>query len=131
MGVPDNTYIDNYINDGQKESISLKNFYNTLLTKDENHPSHVIRIPIEDFFIKYRDQLKEYVQLYAVPQIFFYQPKSVSFQLYETTELWLALLRLNNMINVTEFHRPWIQIYDSNAIKGFMNIIFKRENRTT
>jgi hypothetical protein len=92
---------------------------------------HVTRIPISDFFIKYRNQLVDSVQYYNLPESYFYKPKSVSLELYDTTELWLSLLRLNAMRNSTEFHLPIIQVYNPTDIKEFINIFFKREGKIT
>lgn len=126
MALPDITYIDKYIADGKKETISLRNFYETLLVGDVNNPDHIFRIPISDFFVNYKRELDTIVQYYSVPQSMFYKPKSVSFELYGTTELWLALLRLNEMRNITEFHQPIIKIYNANSLKELIDIFFKR-----
>lgn len=129
--VADQTYIDEYINDGQQEVLSLKNFYDTILTADIDDVTHIMRIPMGDFFLKYKTQLDSIVQYYSVADRLFYQPKSVSLELYGTTELWLSLLRVNNMRNITEFHLPIIKIYNPTDIKELITILFKREGKTT
>jgi len=126
MALPDITYMHNYISQGKKETLSLKNFYETILVGDIDNTEHIIRIPIGDFFVKYRNELDSIVQYYSLPQSLFYKPKSVSYQLYGTTELWLSLLRLNNMRNITEFHQPIIKIYNANSLKELIDIFFKR-----
>lgn len=127
MALPDITYINKYINDGNKETLSLRNFYESILVKDADNSDHIFKIPINDFFIKYKSELNSIVKYYSVPQSMFYKPKSVSYELYGTTELWLALLRLNEMRNITEFHQPIIKIYDVNSINDLIDIFFKRE----
>jgi hypothetical protein len=129
MATPNQTYIDTYISDGQKSVLSLKNFYTTILTADINDATHVIRIPIEDFFIRYRKQLEPIIQYYSVADSYFYQPKTLSLELYGTTEMWLSLLRVNDMRNITEFHQPIIKIYNPIEVKELINILFKREGR--
>jgi len=126
MALPDITYIDKFIADGNKETISLKNFYETILVGDINNPDHIYRIPISDFFVKYKSELDGIVQHYSIPQSMFYKPKTVSYELYGTTELWLAILRLNEMRNITEFHQPIIKIYNANSLKELIDIFFKR-----
>jgi hypothetical protein len=126
MALPDITYIDKYISEGKKEILSLKNFYETLLVSDVDNPDHVFKIAINDFFIKYRKELEATVQYYNVPQSLFYKPKSVSYELYKTTELWIALLRLNDMRNITEFHQPIIKVYNANSLNELIDIFFKR-----
>lgn len=131
MPTADQTYIDSYIADGQKSVLSLNNFYETLLTASADNPNHIIRIPISDFFLTYRQQLEPAVQFFNVSERFFYQPKTLSLELYGTTELWLALLRVNNMRNITQFHLPTIKIYNPTDVKELINILFKREGKIT
>lgn len=127
MALPDITYIDKYIADGKKETLSLRNFYETLLVGHVDDPDHVFKIAINDFFIEHKKELDTIVRYYNLPQSMFYKPKSVSMELYGTTELWLSLLRLNEMINITEFYQPIIKVYDSASIKELIDIFFKRK----
>lgn len=131
MGLPNTTYIDAYINDGQQAVLSLRNFYDTILVSNANRADHIYRVPMADFFVKHRDQLSGIVRYYSVPETMFYKPKLVSYELYDTTELWLSLLRLNDMRNTTEFHMPIIKVYEASALKELINIFFKREGKTS
>lgn len=131
MGItnqPDITFVSQYINDGNNAVISLRNLYDTVYVTDEDGKK-LFKVPWDDFFIKYHDQLKNTVQYHSVPQSLFYKPKMMSLELYGTTELWLALLRLNGMRNVTEFHVPVIQIYNPSGLFELINIFFKREGK--
>lgn len=125
--LPDITYINKYIQDGNQSKLSLKNFYETLLVTSQDDPDDKFRVPFSDFFIKYRDQLAVAESIYVLPQTMFYKPKMVSFELYGTTEMWLALLRLNGFRNVSEFHYPLIKIYNKGRLMELLNIFFKRE----
>lgn len=131
MASDNTTYVDSYISEGQKAVLSLKNFYDTVLTADVNNPTHIIRIPIADFFVKYRKELEPAIQYYNVSDRYFYQPKTLALDLYGTTEMWLSLLRVNNMRNITEFHLPVIKIYNPTDVKELINILFKREGKLT
>lgn len=131
MGLPNATYIDAFINDGNSETISLNNLYETKLIGNADNPNHIYRVPWSDFFIKYKTQLDKIVSLYSVPEERFYKPKMVSYELYGTTELWLGLLRLNNMRNTSEFYLPIIKIYNPYQIKELIDIFFKREGIIT
>lgn len=126
MALPNITYINRFIADGKKETLSLRNFYDTILVGDVDNPDHIFKIPIGDFFVNHRKELEPIVQYYSVPQSMFYKPKTLSYELYGTTELWLALLRLNNMRNITEFHQPIIKIYNADSLKELIDIFFKR-----
>lgn len=124
-------YIDNFIREGQSATLSLKNFYDTMLVSDIDNKDHIIRIPIGDFFLKYKDQLEGIEQYYHLPDKYFYKPKTLSLELYDTTEMWLSLLRVNGMRNITEFSQSIIKVYNPAEIKEFINIFFKREGKIT
>lgn len=126
--MPNVTYMDQYIADGQKATISMRNIYDTILVGNEDS-DHIYRIGMDDFFLKYRRQLDQIVQWYNIRETLYYQPKMLSLQLYGTTELWLSILRLNNMKNITEFHYPIIKVYDPAALNELMQIFFKREKK--
>lgn len=124
------TYMDQYIKDGNSDSISLAKLYDSLLVGTTDNPDHIYRTSISDFFLNHRQELETAVKLYQVPQMMFYKPKMVSMELYGTTELWLSLLRVNNMRNITEFHYPIIKVYDPDSLKEYINIFFKREGKS-
>lgn len=124
------TYIVDSIAEGNKAINSLKNFSDTVLLKNYSN-DRIIRIPTDDFFSKYKDELYETVELYNVPMKNLFKPKSVSFDIYQTTELWLALMRLNNFRNITEFDQQIIKIYNPAGLKELINIFFKREKKIT
>jgi hypothetical protein len=129
MSVESNTYVTNLIDSGNKASVSLHNLYDTILVTNNDDSSDVFRVPWDDFFLKYKEELSNYIQLFNVPESMYYNPKMVSFSIYGTTELWLALLRVNNMRNVTEFHKPIIKIYNQYALNQLIDIYFKREGK--
>lgn len=117
--------INDLIAERAKDIYSLKNFYDTIILVEDDSVS---RIPIGDFFSTYKTELAPAIQFFQLNEEYFYQPKSLSEYLYGTTELWLALLRVNNMRNITEFHLPIIKIYNPNALMNLIKIFFKREN---
>ena len=125
------TYVDYFINQSQKEVLSLKNIYSTMLVSSLDNLEHIFRIPIDDIFIRYRKELEILAQVVNLPEKYYYQPKKLSLELYGTTELWLSLLRLNEMVNITEFDQPVIMIYNPNELKNFINVFFKREKKIT
>ena len=125
----DTTYIDQYINDGKKATISLGNLYDTILVGDESDDTNIFRIPIDDFFIKYRRELEDSLQYYTIPDTIFSKPKLLSLELYGTTELWLGILRANKMRNTTEFHYPMIKVYSPERVKELIKVFFKREGK--
>lgn len=122
------TYIDEAISDADKATVKMPNIYDSILvgsTKDDN----IFRIPTTDFFLKYKRELEGCKVLYSISQELFYKPKLLSLQVYGTTELWLAILRANNMRNVIEFHYPVIQLYDPERLTQLIKVFFKREGK--
>ena len=118
------TYIDTYIKSGQKSPINLDKLYDTVLIENGDR---IFRIPIDDFFLRYHTQLADTIMVYTCPDEYFYKPKLMSLSIYGTTELWLSLLRVNDMMNVTEFHMPLIKVYEPQTVKQLINLFFKRE----
>lgn len=127
MAIPNNIYIDKYITDGKHEVISLANMYSSMLISSVNNLNHIYRIAIDDFFLKYHDELSNIIEYYSLPENMFYKPKTVSLELYGTTELWLSLLRANNMTDITQFHLPIIKVYNPGKLQELIDIFFKRE----
>lgn len=127
--MPDITYTDQYINEGQSAPTGLHKFYDTILMTNEENKDHIFRIPLYDTFLKYRQHFQEAVVIYQMPRSQFYQPKTVSLELYGTTEMWLALLRLNSMRNISEFKKQIIKVYDASAVQELIEIFFAREGK--
>lgn len=125
----DHNWIDKFIEEGQDATLSLKNFYETLLIADNVNSDHIYRAPFYDFFIEHAKEFEKTIQYYNLPQHMFYRPKTLAFEVYGTTEMWLPILRVNGMVNITEFHQPIIKLYNPNAITGLIEIFFKREGK--
>lgn len=124
------TYIDDFIRDSKNDITSLKNIYDTMIIQDKEKGDYFYRVAINDFFLKYRIELTDALQLFRLKEESYYKPKSVSFQLYGTTELWLSLLRANNMRSVMEFNKPVIKAYNPDRLAKYMNIFLEREGKS-
>ena len=94
---------------------------------DSEDLSTINRIPYDDFFTRYAGPLSQITVQYIVLPEYFYQPKTVSQMIYGTTELWLGLLRLNKMRNITEFNQDIISIYEPAQLSSLIKIFFNRE----
>jgi hypothetical protein len=127
---PDITYMDDYISDGQSAILRLENFYETIQIENTDGTDKFI-IPWSDFFLKYRRELSEITEWKTIPESMFYQPKTASLEMYGTTELWIALLRVNNMKTVADFHYPIIRAYNASNLMDLINIYFKRNKVLT
>lgn len=129
MAEPNITYLNDYINDGQSALINLRKIYDTILVTEADNRNNIFRIPINDIFLKYNEQFADTIQNYALPEFYFYKPKLLSYELYGTTELWLALLRINVMRNISEFNKSIIKVYTPDQIQELIQIFFKRERK--
>lgn len=121
------THMTDFISNNLNNNISLNKFYRTLLTVDSEDLSTINRIPYDDFFTRYTGPLSQITVQYIVLPEYFYQPKTVSQMIYGTTELWLGLLRLNKMRNITEFNQDIISIYEPAQLSSLIKIFFNRE----
>ena len=127
--MPDVTYVDKFIQEGQKALLSFPRFYDTVLMMDVNDPDHIIRMPLYDVFLRYREHFREAVRLYQMPNSYHYKPKLLSEEIYGTTEMWLPILRLNCMRTIAEFNQSIVKIYEPDIIKELLQIFFKREGK--
>lgn len=127
MSAPNITYTSTFVADGEKNPMTIKNFMETRLISSTENPDHIYRTSFGDFFLRYWDELAVTRMYYAPPETTYYKPKLLSYMLYNTTELWLALLRVNGMTNATEFHLPIIWVYEPRKVKQLIDIFFKRD----
>lgn len=125
----DITHIDRFIQDGKNNTISLKNFYDTILVGDAEDDTNIYRIPIDDFFLKYHKELEPSITVMTCDESYFYKPKLFSYQYYGTTELWLALLRVNGIVSTCNFNYPFIRVYEPYRAMEIIKTYFKREGK--
>ena len=122
MAIP--TTIEELVNWGKTQEISYRNLHGEVYINNLSN-NEVIRIPLNSVMGEYRYFLKPYTieitmsddELY----LYQYKPKSLSFKLYGTTELWSTLLMINNCISKIDFDKKKIKVLDPKRIKAFIN----------
>ena len=136
------TYIDDLIQDGLNAEISQQNLKTYALVTNLyplDGDVRTIKIPYLSLTNKYKDFLSSCV----VPTLlgpedivkYRYKPKTLSLDLYKTTELWFAILELNNMKSIVDFHDKnnpdeWIlQLYEPKRAIDLINEILILEKR--
>lgn len=128
----DHTYISKSIEDSRDADFMASNLYFTATIEDKSS-GDVIRVPYLSLTQKYADILSQYVTIARYTEVQFnkyqYRPKLLSQDIYGTTELWASLLQLNGMISVLEFNKPYVKIYDPNAILDVLNELLIMEGR--
>lgn len=85
----------------------------------------IIEFPFASITNKYRHYLLActvFVQLSEEEkELYMYNPKRLSEDVYGTTELWADILKLNNAVSVADFKPDFIRIYDPNKFKEYLN----------
>ena len=122
MALP--TTIDDLIDWGKTQEISYRNLNGRVYINNLSN-NEVIRITLNSVMGEYRYFLKPYMveitmndeELY----LYQYKPKSLSYKLYGTTELWSTLLMINNCVSKIDFDKAKIKVLDPKRIKGFIN----------
>lgn len=122
------TNIQDFIKTNLRNVYRTDNYYQKLLVSP-NPEKHIFKIPIEDFFLEHRNEFKVLEASTMIDDLYFYKPKLFSQIYYGTTEMWLPVLRLNNMRNITEFNKSIIKVYNKAVVKDLINIFFKREGK--
>lgn len=105
-----------------EEEITYRNLHTNAYIKNGND---TIKIPYKSLISDYMPFLKET----AIPatftddekEMYRYKPKMLSNDLYDTTELWSALLELNNMTSVLDFQTENILVFDPDEMKEMLN----------
>lgn len=126
--MPNVTYLDKFIAEGKKDIIRAENLVTSYLIANEDL-SHIHRSAWDDFFLQHDEELRENLLMRRISKNEYYKPKWVSYQIYGTTELWLAILRANMMKSITEFHWPLVNVYSPLTLKRLINVYFKREDK--
>lgn len=106
------------------EEISYRNLHTNAYIKNNDE---VIKIPYKSIVSEYMPYLKE-TAIEAdftddEKEMYRYKPKMLSNDLYDTTELWSALLELNNMVSITDFQTDKIKVFDPDELKELINEI--------
>lgn len=122
MAIP--TTIEELINWGKTQEISYRNLHGEVYINNLSN-NEVIRIPLNSVMGEYRYFLEPYTIeiIMSDDELYLYQykPKSLSFKLYGTTELWSTLLMINNCISKIDFDKKKIKVLDPKRIKAFIN----------
>ena len=72
------------------------------------------------------------VYQYTIPEDEFvryrYNPKMLSYDLYDTTEYWFLLLAINNCVSKIDFTNNTVKIIDPKSISEFVNEVMILED---
>ncbi len=108
--------INEFIKEYNQETIS----YGTLHLKEifEKEDGSLNVLSSESILNKYDEELKNAIVTLTLTDIEFskfqYNPKFLSFELYETTELWFLILHANGLFYASQLNSNSIKVYNAN-----------------
>lgn len=109
---------------GKNEEISYRNLHTEAYINDLDN-DRIIKIPLNNTMSAYRYFLDPYLIEFELHdeelQLYQFKPKSLSYKLYGTTELWALLLMINNCVSKIDFNKKKIKVLDPKSIKSFIN----------
>lgn len=113
--------------------ISYRTLHTMAELRSRTRPDYpVIIAPYANILDKYRSNLKSLIVEVDIEEDmareFRFNPKIVSYELYNTTEFWNLILQLNHCKSITEF-KPTkkLIVYDPYALKDALNEIMVLE----
>ena len=116
--------IDELINSVKQEEISYRNLHTPIYIKNEDT---LIKIPYKSIVKDYLDFFKNIVvTVRFMPKDSYkynYKPKALSLEMYGTTELWSALLEINNKLSIIDFVFGDCKLFEPRKFKSLINEI--------
>ena len=113
--------IENQIHSMNISPLRTDRFYSTCVLEDESRNRSIV-IPSGDFFIRNKESLERMKVTVELPIAMAHNPKMVSKIIYGTTELWMGLLRANEMTSFLEFDKDEIYIYHPDSLRELLKI---------
>lgn len=93
----------------------------------QNNETENIMVPFSSLVNKYRSYLSNIIMSSTLSESeyrkYCYKPKTLSQDLYESTELWDTLLTLNQCVSIREFNMKTVKFYDPDLLKRYLNEI--------
>lgn len=101
--------------------------------KNEKNPNeNFIMYPSSNVIYDYEEEFKKLsVSVKMTDSEFIkyrYKPKLLSYDLYGTTELFFALLYINNMYSIKDFNRKYIKLIRKDNMIGLLEAIYNAES---
>lgn len=91
-----------------------------------------IRVPFSSFINKYRLFLSDIIMTTDLSpedyRKYVFKPKTLSYDLYASTELWDILLILNQCTSIIEFDLHTVKYYDPDLLRNYLNEILILED---
>ena len=112
--------------------ISYRNLHTNVYIKNKDD---IIKIPYKSIIREYLPYFKSsVVELKLGPEEapkYKFKPKKLSYDLYGTTELWSALLELNQLYSIIEFDKEVYKVFEPKEFMKLLNEVLIIENVLT
>lgn len=109
--------------------ISYRNLHTNIYIKNKDD---VIKIPYKSIIREYLPYLQSsVVELKFSPEEvskYRFKPKKLSYDLYGTTELWSALLELNQLYSIIEFNKEVYKVFEPKEFMTLLNEVLILED---
>ena len=109
---------------GEKDEMAYRSFHDNLEITNAEDGQKII-IPLNQLLGQYRHFLMPYLVDVEFSDyeynLYRYQPKRLSYELYNTTEFWSFLLMVNNCISKLDFDKKILTVLNPQTIKRFLN----------
>ncbi len=110
--------IATFIKEYKEEPISFDTLHFKEVFKKNNNESLIVLS--DSILLKYDNELREHMVTLRLSDTEFnkfqYNPKFLSYELYDTTELWFLLLHANELYYTGQFNINPIKVYTSNIV---------------
>lgn len=108
--------------------ISYRNLHTNVYV---NNKGEIIKIPYKSIIREYLPYFEKTVVTAKLTtkeiSMYRYNPKKLSYDLYDTTELWSALLELNNMCSIIDFTSETPKVFEPKEFKKLLNEVLIME----
>lgn len=116
--------ISDLVKIGEKDEMAYRVFHDNLeITNSEDQQKIVI--PLNQLVSRYRHFLTPYLIKVELSDyeynLYRYQPKRLSYALYNTTEFWSFLLMINSCISKLDFDKKIMIVLNPTNIRRFLN----------
>ena len=119
--------IDDLIESSKGKDLSYKNLHSYIYIKE--HEGDIIKVPYGSVIRNYLPYLRDIAYEVTLTRNEYtryrFKPKTVSYDLYNTTELWGAILELNQVYSVIDFNleNKKIKVFNPDELFTMLNEI--------
>lgn len=110
----------------QKTSITISYPKLTFIEKRDNR-EYVVKSVINDYMYELKQATQKVILDESQELKYFYRPKLLSYDIYNTTELYYVILLLNNICNIKEFCINPLLMLTKEDMADFMAKIYNAE----